>query len=72
MKNLRLTLWLLATCYLLLALNSLHPFMPFITEHIWSILRERKLVEDELLIVADWPKTLDLLEQLVSEASGYP
>ncbi|MEK7618095.1 MAG: valine--tRNA ligase [Patescibacteria group bacterium] len=64
----------LATCYLLLAtcLKLLHPFMPFITEHIWSILRERKLVEDELLIVADWPKTLDLLEQLVSEASGYP
>lgn len=32
----------------------LHPFMPFITEEIWHILREREAGED--LIVAQWPK----------------
>ena len=37
-------------------LKLLHPFMPFITEHIWSILKEKDLVKDKLLIVAEWPK----------------
>ncbi len=37
-------------------LKLLHPFMPFITEHIWGMLKEKKLTKEELLIVADWPK----------------
>lgn len=35
----------------------LHPFMPFVTEHIWGLLNERGLLgKDDLLIVAKWPK----------------
>ncbi len=33
-------------------LKSLHPFMPFITEEIWSGLRHDR---DSALIIADWP-----------------
>ncbi len=36
---------------LLTILKLLHPFMPFVTEEIWS-----KLKQKGLLIVADWPK----------------
>lgn len=58
----------LATCYFLLTtcLKLLHPFMPFVTEEIWSRLgssrdggklKEQKLVKnDDLLMVAEWPK----------------
>ena len=35
-------------------LKVLHPFMPFITEEIWHLIRERK--EKECIIVAEWPK----------------
>ncbi|MCL5008732.1 MAG: valine--tRNA ligase [Patescibacteria group bacterium] len=38
-------------------LKLLHPFMPFITEHIWQILREKSLVKTDWLMVADWPKS---------------
>lgn len=38
-------------------LKLLHPFMPFITEHIWQILNKQGLLGKEgLLIVASWPK----------------
>ncbi len=37
-------------------LKLLHPFMPFITEHIWSILKEKGLHKNDLLIVEEWPK----------------
>jgi valyl-tRNA synthetase len=36
-------------------LKLLHPFMPFISEEIWSLISERKSVNDRL-IVAKWPK----------------
>lgn len=36
-------------------LKLLHPFMPFISEEIWSLISERKSVDDRL-IVAKWPK----------------
>lgn len=37
-------------------LKLLHPFMPFITEHIWGLLQERKLLDKNgLLMVAQWP-----------------
>lgn len=38
---------------LLTFLKLLHPFMPFITEQIWS-----EMGEDELLITSSWPKAL--------------
>lgn len=36
-------------------LKALHPFMPFITEELWSELKERK--ENDCIIVSSWPKT---------------
>src|SRR5688572_3141534 len=35
-------------------LKALHPFMPFITEELWSELKQRK--ERECIIVGSWPK----------------
>ncbi len=37
-------------------LKLLHPFMPFITEKIYSILRERGFAEDTPLIVSSYPE----------------
>jgi valyl-tRNA synthetase len=38
-------------------LKLLHPFMPFITEHLWSELSDRKLLnKGGLLMVSTWPK----------------
>ncbi|HMQ01982.1 MAG TPA: valine--tRNA ligase [Candidatus Doudnabacteria bacterium] len=37
-------------------LKLLHPFMPFITEVIWQKLSLVKLVDEELLLIAKWPK----------------
>lgn len=37
-------------------LKLLHPFMPFVTEHIWQLLKQRGLVKTDLLMVAEWPK----------------
>lgn len=32
-----------------------HPFMPFITEKLWQILKDKSFVEEELLAAAGWP-----------------
>ncbi len=37
-------------------LKLLHPFMPFVTEYIWGLLKERGLVKNDLLIIQEWPK----------------
>lgn len=36
-------------------LKLMHPFMPFITEEIWHLLKDRK--EGEFIMLAAWPKT---------------
>jgi len=43
-------------------LKVLHPFMPFITEEIWSLIKERE--GKDCIIVAEWPKLVT-----VSDAS---
>ncbi|WP_185864620.1 valine--tRNA ligase [Blattabacterium cuenoti] len=35
-------------------LKLLHPYMPFISEEIWNIIRKRK--KEEALIISSWPK----------------
>jgi valyl-tRNA synthetase len=35
-------------------MKLLHPFMPFLSEEVWHLLRERKTGED--IIIAPWPK----------------
>ena len=36
-------------------MKLLHPFMPFLSEEVWHLLRERKAGED--IIIAPWPKS---------------
>ncbi len=43
---------------LIVFLKLLHPFMPFVTEAIWQELLEKKMVNEKLLIVSDWPTPL--------------
>ncbi len=40
---------------LITTLKLLHPFMPFVTEHIWQLLLERNLAQGNLLMVERWP-----------------
>ena len=42
----------------------LHPFMPFLTEEVWSWLGERRTPE-EALIVSDWPKAEEVKGDLL-------
>lgn len=46
-------------------LKILHPFMPFITEEIWHLLKERD--EKDCLIVAQWPDGSKVDEKLLKE-----
>ncbi len=38
------------------SLKLLHPFMPFLTEVLWQELKKNELVEEDLLLIASWPK----------------
>ncbi len=44
-------------------LKLLHPFMPFLTEEIWHLIDIRK----EDIIIAEWPKSGAINEQLLSD-----
>lgn len=46
-------------------LKVLHPFMPFITEEIWSLIKERD--EKDCIIVAEWPKVYTFEDKILSE-----
>jgi valyl-tRNA synthetase len=45
-------------------LKVLHPFMPFITEELWHLIKERN--EKECIVVAEWP---DVDAELMKDAS---
>jgi len=44
---------------------TLHPYMPFITEEVWSSLRDRKEGED--CIVSEFPKTADYNAEMIKQ-----
>ncbi|HEY3429301.1 MAG TPA: valine--tRNA ligase [Cyclobacteriaceae bacterium] len=46
-------------------LKALHPFMPFITEELWSELKERN--KKDCIIVAEWPKTGTVINSSILE-----
>lgn len=46
-------------------LKVLHPFMPFITEEIWHLIKER--TEKDCIIVAEWPKEQTLNSALLAQ-----
>jgi valyl-tRNA synthetase len=46
-------------------LKLLHPFVPFISEHIWQDIKSRK--PEEALIVSSWPKLVDYDEQFIKD-----
>ena len=46
-------------------LKLLHPFMPFISEEIWSLISERS--SEERLIVARWPKVTAIDSKILSD-----
>lgn len=37
-------------------LKTLHPFMPFVTEYIWRLMKERGLVDGKVLMIENWPE----------------
>lgn len=47
-------------------LKVLHPFMPFITEELWSELKERK--QRECVIIAEWPRAQAYNDAILDEA----
>ncbi|MBX7094614.1 MAG: valine--tRNA ligase [Flavobacteriales bacterium] len=44
-------------------LRVMHPFMPFISEEIWHLIRERS--EDDCLIIAKWPSTGKVNDEVI-------
>lgn len=49
--------------YLEKILKLLHPFMPFLSEEIWHLIKNRK----EDIIISDWPKTGSINESLLND-----
>lgn len=48
-------------------LRILHPFMPFISEEIWHLIKERSV--EESLILASWPEEKAFDAQIITEAA---
>ncbi len=46
-------------------LKILHPFMPFISEEIWHLIKERS--EKDCIIIAEWPKKKNIDTELLAE-----
>lgn len=48
-------------------LQLLHPFMPFITEELWHLIKERK--ENDCITVSEWPQQAHINESILEQAS---
>ena len=46
-------------------LKIMHPWMPFITEEIWHLLKKRS--DKDCIIVAEWPKSKAINQQMIGE-----
>ena len=46
-------------------LRFLHPFMPFVSEEIWQLLKERK--QGESIIISSWPKSTGYDETMIAQ-----
>lgn len=46
-------------------LKIMHPWMPFVTEEIWHLIKERS--EQDCIIIAEWPKLSTLNSKLLTE-----
>ncbi|KKQ62474.1 MAG: Valine-tRNA ligase [Candidatus Shapirobacteria bacterium GW2011_GWF1_38_23] len=42
------------------SLKLLHPFIPFVTESVYQILRDKAGLEEPQLVTASWPKEIKL------------
>ena len=52
-------------------LALLHPFMPFITEELWSVTAEGGVARDGLLALAPWPLLLGLEDEAAEAEIGW-
>lgn len=46
-------------------LKVLHPFMPFISEELWHLIKERN--ENDCIIIAEWPKTESFSNTIIEQ-----
>ncbi len=59
-----LTTYTQAVGYFETLMKLLHPFMPFITEEMWSLVRERN--SDDCLIIAKWPDAIPYDKEILN------
>jgi valyl-tRNA synthetase len=52
-------------------LKLLHPFMPFITEELWSVTAEQGPIRDELLALTPWPAHGELTDEAAEAEIGW-
>jgi valyl-tRNA synthetase len=50
-------------------LKLLHPFMPFITEELWHLIRERE--EKDCVMIAEWPGAMPADKKLLTAMSAF-
>ena len=50
-------------------LKVIHPWMPFLSEELWHLTKERK--SSDCLIVADWPKAVKIDDDLLSQSEIF-
>jgi valyl-tRNA synthetase len=52
-------------------LRLLHPFMPFITEELWTVTAEQGPKRSQLLALSDWPKLEGLADEKAEAEIGW-
>jgi valyl-tRNA synthetase len=52
-------------------LKMLHPFMPFVTEELWSVTAEQGPVRDDLLALTPWPDPVALDDETAAIEIGW-